>query len=463
MQPLSVSLLQALSSLLLVPPPLQLILASLYALLCSFYIAAILRKRAAHHVFIINYGCFKPPLSWRIPHASFLEHCHLFEGAYEQKSLDFQRKIVDRSGISELSSLPPAFTYLPPRLNLPNARYECESVIFGAIDELFSSVDVRLQQIGVLVTNCSVFNPTPSMSSMVIHKYKLPEDVKSYSLGGMGCAAGILALDLAYRVLLAHPNTYALVLSTENVTQNLYCGNQRSMLVTNCLFRSGASAVLLSNKWGDRGKSKYQILHTARTQVAAHDHAYRSIFQEEDSVGIIGVSLSKELMQSAALALEHNMKMLGPKVLPTWEIILYIVSQIKRKLSMDDHKPYIPKFKKAFEHICVHAGGKAVVRAVEQSLDIPREVTEASHMTLYRFGNLSSASVWYELAYEEGKGRVKKGNMVWQIGLGSGFKCCSAVLKALKSIDKQSCSPCWADCIESLPVRPDSNTHADHQ
>uniref|UniRef100_A0A0D3DHP1 Beta-ketoacyl-[acyl-carrier-protein] synthase III C-terminal domain-containing protein n=2 Tax=Brassica oleracea TaxID=3712 RepID=A0A0D3DHP1_BRAOL len=52
---------------------------------------------------------------------------------------------------------------------------------------------------------------------------------------------------------------------------------------------------------------------------------------------------------------------------------------------------------------------------------------EASRSTLHRFGNTSSSSILYELAYIEAKGRMKKGNKVWQIALGSGFNCNSAV------------------------------------
>ncbi|KAI5061480.1 hypothetical protein GOP47_0023985 [Adiantum capillus-veneris] len=331
------------------------------------------------------------------------------------------------------------------------------------MDELLALVDINLHDIGVIVTNCSVFSPTPSMTSMIINKYKLPVDVKSFNLAGMGCSAGLLALDLAKRVLLAHPNKYALVLSTENLTRSLYYGNQRSMLVTNCLFRVGGSAVLLSNKWKDRKISKYKIIHTSRSQMGAIDMCYRSVYQEEDCKGTIGVSLSKDLMQSAGLALQHNMKLLGPKILPFSELFLYILNGFMMKISPNSKiKPYIPNFKLACDNICIHAGGKAVVRAMELALNLPFELSEPSHMTLYRFGNLSSASVWYELAYEESKARVKKGNRVWQIGLGSGFKCCSSYLKALKDIDLRSSSQCWADCISELPVQLPSDEGGHH-
>jgi 3-ketoacyl-CoA synthase len=88
---------------------------------------------------------------------------------------------------------------------------------------------------------------------------------------------------------------------------------------------------------------------------------------------------------------------------------------------------------------------------------------EPSRCALHRFGNTSSSSLWYELAYAEAKGRVKRGNRVWQIGFGSGFKCNSAVWRALRDVpavspaaapgqEKKSCNP-WVDCVARYPPK----------
>lgn len=64
----------------------------------------------------------------------------------------------------------------------------------------------------------------------------------------LAAIAGIIAIDLARQMLQLLPNTYVLVVSTENITQNWYFGNTKSMLIPNCLFRVGGAAMLLSNK-----------------------------------------------------------------------------------------------------------------------------------------------------------------------------------------------------------------------
>jgi predicted naringenin-chalcone synthase len=63
--------------------------------------------------------------------------------------------------------------------------------------------------------------------------------------------AGVIAADLARQMLEIYPNTYALVVSTENLTYNWYPGTNRGMLVTNTIFRVGGAALLLSNKRQD--------------------------------------------------------------------------------------------------------------------------------------------------------------------------------------------------------------------
>jgi hypothetical protein len=67
-------------------------------------------------------------------------------------------------------------------------------------------------------------NPTPSLSAAIINHFKMPASVINYSLGGMGCSAGVIALDMARELLSLHPNKVALVVSHENITNNFYIG-----------------------------------------------------------------------------------------------------------------------------------------------------------------------------------------------------------------------------------------------
>jgi 3-ketoacyl-CoA synthase len=400
-------------------------------------------------VYLVDFACYKPPDHLKVPFQAFMRHSSLC--GFSGDALEFQRKILERSGLSEETYVPEAMHCLPPQPTMANARAEAETVMFGALDGLFASTGVKPKDVGVLVVNCSLFNPTPSLSAMIVNRYKLRGNVRSFNLGGMGCSAGVIAVDLARDMLQVHRNTYAVVVSTENITQNWYFGNRKSMLIPNCLFRVGGAAVLLSNRASDRRRAKYSLRHVVRTHKGADDKAFNCVYQEQDGDGKTGVSLSKDLMAIAGGALKTNITTLGPLVLPVSEQLLFFATLVAKKLFNAKVKPYIPDFKLAFEHFCIHAGGRAVIDELEKNLQLQPVHVEASRMTLHRFGNTSSSSIWYELAYMEAKGRVRRGHRIWQIAFGSGFKCNSAVWHALRNVKPSPNSP-WEDCIDRYPV-----------
>ncbi|KAJ8763527.1 hypothetical protein K2173_002410 [Erythroxylum novogranatense] len=413
---------------------------------CTVYVMS--RPRS---VFLVDYACYKPPSKLQVKYEQFMEHSKL-TGDFDDSSLEFQRKILERSGLGEETYVPEAMHFIPPRPSMQAAREEAEQVMFGSLDILFANTRIKPKDIGILVVNCSLFNPTPSLSAMIVNKYKLRGNIRSFNLGGMGCSAGVIAIDLAKDMLQIHRNTCAVVVSTENITQNWYFGNKKSMLIPNCLFRVGGSAVLLSNKPKDRRRAKYKLVHVVRTHKGADDKAFKCVYQEQDDNGKTGVSLSKDLMAIAGGALKTNITTLGPLVLPISEQLLFFATLVAKKLLNAKVKPYIPDFKLAFDHFCIHAGGRAVIDELEKNLQLLPLHVEASRMTLHRFGNTSSSSIWYELAYTEAKGRMRKGNRVWQIAFGSGFKCNSAVWEALRNVKPSTSNP-WEDCIHRYPVQ----------
>ncbi|XP_068649465.1 3-ketoacyl-CoA synthase 11-like [Aristolochia californica] len=402
-------------------------------------------------VYLVDFACYKPDPARMCTREIFMERSSL-AGTFTEENLSFQKKILERSGLGQSTYFPESVLSVPPNPCMAEARKEAELVMFGAIDQLLEKTRVKAKDIGILVVNCSLFNPTPSLSAMIVNHYRLRGNIKSYNLGGMGCSAGIISIDLAKQLLQVHPNSYALVVSTENITLNWYFGNDRSKLVSNCLFRMGGAAVLLSNCRSDRRRSKYQLVHTVRTHKGYDDRAFGCVYQEEDGTGRIGVSLSKDLMAVAGEALKSNITTLGPLVLPMSEQLLFFATLVARKLFKMKIKPYIPDFKLAFEHFCIHAGGRAVLDELEKNLGLAEWHMEPSRMTLYRFGNTSSSSLWYELAYTEAKGRMRKGDRAWQIAFGSGFKCNSAVWRALRTVNPKKEKNPWMDEIDQFPV-----------
>lgn len=397
---------------------------------------------SATSVYLVDFAVFQPDDKYKIPHDRFMEKTRR-TNFFSPENCDFQEKILRRSGLGEETYLPPGVHQEPPVLTMQSAREEAEYVLSGCLDDLFARTGIKPKDVDILIVNCSLFNPTPSLSAMVIQKYKMRDNVRNYNLAGMGCSAGVIAVDLAKDLLQVHRNSIAVVISTENITQNWYRGNERGMIVSNCIFRTGGAAMLLSNRPKDYFTAKYKLLHTIRIHRGSNEEAYKSVFQEEDEQGKVGVRLSKDLIKVVGDALKTNLTVLGPLVLPIPEQVKFFINYVQRKFLKQNVKPYTPDFKTAFNHFCIHAGGRAVIDGLEQNLKLSPVHLLPSRATLYRVGNTSSSSIWYELAFTEQTGRLKKGEQICQIAFGSGFKCNSAVWKALRDINDESRQPFW--------------------
>jgi len=137
------------------------------------------------------------------------------------------------------------------------------------------------------------------------------------------------------------------------------------------------------------------------------------------------------------------------------EQLLFLATLAAKRILGIKIKPYLPDFKMAFDNFCIHAGGRAVLDELEKNLNLSEWHMEPSRMTLYRWGNTSSSSLWYELAYTEAKGRIRKGDRTWQIAFGSGFKCNSAVWRALRTVNpaKEKNFPVHVPKVETIATK----------
>lgn len=402
-------------------------------------------------VLLLNYSCYKPP-----PHRQCtldVAESFVLKGAhFTQPTIDFMRNIYLKSGLGNQTYAPP-FIFTPEQNpTLKCAIQEAEEGMFTSIDSVLSKTLIDPHRITMLIVTCGSFSPSPSLSSLIVNHYNLSPQIKTYNLSGMGCSSGIIAIDLAAKILQSTKNDeMALVVISENITLNWYAGANRSMLVTNCIFRVGCTAAILTNDGRRRRSAKMELAHSLRTHHGADDSAYRAAFQEEDSDGITGISLTKDLIRIAGVNLRQHIKILAPKVLPVSQLIQYLFLAAKSIYSGESKSP-VPDFTTAFGHMCIHTGGKAVIEQVGRVLRLGESVTEPARMTLNRFGNTSSSLVFYELAYFEAKMRVKRNDRMWMIAFGTGFKVGSLVWKWIADSSLELDNP-WIDCIDEYPLK----------
>lgn len=399
-------------------------------------------------VFCMENCVFVPPSNWRVTKQQLITMMRA-QDCFADNSIDFLNRVLDSSGTGESTAWPPSILasldgVTKASSSVLSAREEAKAVVFPLVREVLERTGIKPEDIDFLIVNCSLFSPTPSLCALLCNEFCLREDVRTYNLGGMGCSANIIAVDLAKQLLQNEPGTRALIVSTENLTQNLYKGNEKAMLLQNTLFRCGGCALLLSSRRVDAVRAKYKLLYTFRAQVS-EDKSYKCVFQQPDAEGNVGVALSKDIVNVAGRAMKRNFIQLGPYVLPLREQakVLYnrcaitLLTRAKRAgrpflESLTIPQGYTPNFGKGIEHFCIHAGGRAVIEGVQKNLALTDDQVRPSLQTLYEFGNTSSSSVWYEADWAERHGAMKRGDRMLQIAFGSGFKCNSAVWVALR-------------------------------
>ncbi|XP_043694696.1 3-ketoacyl-CoA synthase 12-like [Telopea speciosissima] len=422
------------------------------ALLCPLFLLwKLFNQLRDQSCYVLAYECHKPTEDRKLDTAQ----CGEIIKRNRNLNLEdyrFLLRMYVRAGIGEE-------TYGPRNIiagreespSLKDAISEMDEFFFETLDKLFTKTGVTPSEISILVLNVSMLAPEPSLASRIINHYKMREDIKVFNISGMGCSASIVSLSAVKNIFTTHKNSLAIMVTAESMAPNWYTGKDRSMILTNCLFRSGGCSILLTNKPSLRSKALFKVKDLVTTNLGAIDEAYNCAMQTEDEHGRKGFNLNKSLPSVAAKAMLENLKVMAPKVLPLREQVRYMVTRYLRKWkrSAGESKRGV-NFKTGVDHFCLHAGGRAVIDGVGKSLRLSEFDLEPTRMALYRFGNTSASSLWYVLSYMEAKKRLKKGDRVMMISFGAGFMCNSCLLEVVRDLEDENV---WKDCLARYPPK----------
>ncbi|KAH6829544.1 3-ketoacyl-CoA synthase 19 [Perilla frutescens var. hirtella] len=414
--------------------------------------------------YMLNYECYKPPDHRKLDTEA---SCRV---VLRNKNLGWEQykfllKTIISSGLGEE-------TYSPTNVvagresdpSLTDSTEELDDIFFQTLDNLFSKSRVSPQEIDILVVNVSLLSPSPSLSSRIINRYKMRTDIKAFNLSGMGCSASLIAVDLVRHLFKIYANKLAVVVSTESLGPNWYRGINKSMMLSNCLFRSGGCSMLLTNKPELRNRAILKLKHLVRTHFGSNDEAYNCCIQVEDDEGYAGFRLTKKLTTAASKVFVINLKALLPKILPPWEIIKFLSVYLRWGKNKNMLLEALGgadgglNLKSGVDHFCIHPGGRAVIDGVGKSLGLTEYDLEPARMALHRFGNTSAGGLWYVLGYMEAKKRLKKGDRIMMISFGAGFKCNNCLWEVLNDLGDANV---WEDCINRYPPKSLANPFSD--
>ncbi|CAI9265131.1 unnamed protein product [Lactuca saligna] len=396
--------------------------------------------------YMIDYECYKATKDTMLD----TEQCTKIASRNKNLGIEdyrFLAKTMVSSGIGEETYGPKCIILgEEEHPKLADSLSELESVFYDTLDRIFARSKISPSQVDILVVNVSLLSTVPSLTSRIINHYKMRSDIKAFNLIGMGCSASLVAIDLVQHLFKTQKKKIAIVVSTEAMSAHWYCGRERSMMLSNCLFRVGGCSMLLTNDRARKNQSILKLKCMVRTHLASDDEAYNCCMQVEDDEGYQGFRLNKTLTKVAARALSKNLRVLLPKVLPLWEIIRYVLLKSRSKINL----------KTGIEHFCIHPGGRAVIDDVGESLGLSEYDLEPARMALHRFGNTSSGGLWYVLGYMEAKKRLKKGDRMLMISLGAGFKSNTCVWEVTRDLDRTNV---WKDIIENYPPKKTINPY----
>ncbi|KAJ6312904.1 hypothetical protein OIU77_014427 [Salix suchowensis] len=106
--------------------------SGLLVFLATLYFSSRPRK-----IYLLDFACYKPEPTQMCTREAFIEKSAA-AACFSEENLDFQKKIITRSGLGQNTYFPEAVMRVAPRPSMEDARKEAEMVMFGAIDELLA-------------------------------------------------------------------------------------------------------------------------------------------------------------------------------------------------------------------------------------------------------------------------------------------------------------------------------------
>lgn len=247
----------------------------------------------------------------------------------------------------------------------------------------------------VVVSTCTGYL-CPGLSGYVAEGLGLRKDVRGFDLVGQGCAGALPNWQLAAAMLGARQSDHVLSICVEVCSAAMYLDNDPGVLISACLFGDGAGAAVLSRQRPVGSRSIEW-----RDTESLTNPGEREALRFEHRGGLLRNVLTRAVPRIAAEHVEE------------------ILTAVLRRagLGRGDIRTWI-----------MHAGGRDVLLALQERLTLRPDDLALSTDALRRYGNLSSAFVYFVL--EAALREKAPGGWWWMSSFGAGFTCHGALLKA---------------------------------
>jgi alkylresorcinol/alkylpyrone synthase len=245
----------------------------------------------------------------------------------------------------------------------------------------------------IIVTTCTGYL-CPGLSGYVIERVGLRSNALAFDLVGQGCAGALPNWQVANALLESRQCDHVLSICVEVSSAAMYLDDDPGVLISACLFGDGAGAAVLSRTAPvDRRRVQW------RETVSLTNPSEREALRFEHRSGLLRNILTRQVPslagRHAALVLNEALERAG--------------------LKRDEITGWI-----------LHAGGRDVLLALADRFELSGEQLHYSREALRRFGNLSSAFVYFVL--DDALADGARGGWWWMSSFGAGFTCHGALL-----------------------------------
>jgi alkylresorcinol/alkylpyrone synthase len=245
----------------------------------------------------------------------------------------------------------------------------------------------------VVVSTCTGY-VCPGLSGYVVERLGLRPDVQAFDLVGQGCAAALPNLMLGNALLAGGSCEHVLSICVEVSSAAMYLDNDPGVLISACLFGDGAGAAVLSRHPAASGR---HIEWKDSTSLV--EPAERRALMFEQRNGMLRNILTRAV---PALAADYAQRVLGTVL-------------GRAGLNPGDVGTWI-----------MHAGGRDVLQALQERLELQPGDLRYSAAMLKEYGNMSSAFVYFVL--EAALADDAPPGWWWLSSFGAGFSCHGALL-----------------------------------
>ena len=352
---------------------------------------------------IVGLGTALPPL--RLTHEHALEFARSRVGMAEETVSLYARMMAGSAIDTRAVALDDLAEALDRDHDRILARFERWAIALSAesLGRALDAAGVRAAELGFLaVTTCTGYL-CPGLSSYVAERCGLRPDISRVDIVGMGCGAAVPALEQACQFLAAHQDGFAAIVSTEICSAAMFLGEAMDLIVSNTIFGDGSAAAVLRRTRNGAGPRE-------DASPAPRLAGFQSLLVPEWRDGLRfrteGGHLRNVLSrQVPARAAEACRKIA--------DILLG-----DRNLARSD-----------VDHWVIHAGGKAVLDAVQRALELPADGLAASRTVMRRCGNMSSPTVLFVLEELHRTKRPRAGDRAVLSSFGAGFAAHAALLE----------------------------------